>query len=224
MTRVAILALAMLVFLSGKPAGAEEAVGQQVNCPAYGTPNVNIMYFNGALQENDLKTAFQIARQKSSRYDRKMPVQIGNMGTPVFKIGYDIEMDSYNNSRCMAVKKVHVTLTVDHKVEVASDHPEGTCVYDELFNLEMELMQQDEEVINDELKRILAELQSSLKANNVWPVGYANLDSALFKRRKEIEAEIKMKFDEVEAQIFELRKQSDRDEFYQEILYDCSGQ
>ena len=56
------------------------------SCPDLGTPTVKAVSYTGTLLQSHKKTAFEIAREKSVRYNVKMPMRQGNNGQALFRV------------------------------------------------------------------------------------------------------------------------------------------
>jgi hypothetical protein len=136
----------------------------------------------------------------------------------------DIGLITYATMGCIVVERVDVEVFVDTRMELANDFEEGTCMYGEFFNLENELMQQDELVINAEVQKMRDELKQGLAKNNVTgPVRGLDLDEATSGLKAEIEDMLQNKVDEIEDKIAKVRQESDKPSFFDEIKNDCEG-
>ncbi len=193
-------------------------------CTGFGQATISVMQFTGELFQNQEKSAFTLAREKSRRYGIKMPMRQGNMGSVSFRTNISVYIENPAGSGCLVVRGMDVEVYVNNKVEIASEHDEGSCMYTELYGLEIELMRQDEQIINENLHEFLANLRKTIGQHNGYraPAG-TNVDRAVSWKRREIENMIKMHLESLEEELFNTRREMDLPEYYAEIEADCSG-
>ncbi len=219
--RQSFFVMALCLFLTG-PAFAEAE--ELDTCPEFGSPYINMVQFGGRMYQNHEKTAFELAREKSHKYGIKMPLRQGNMGWPSFRLESDIELRTYPSLGCIVLLKMDVKVYVDRRLEIAADYEKGSCMYNEFYTLEMELMQQDEEFINNELRTIRNHMTTDPGDHFVTgPVKGINIDEAAKKKEEQIQKMIEHQINKLEERLFRLRVQSDLPEFFDEIAADCAG-
>lgn len=221
----ALIAMASAGEARAQPGAQERPAVEKKECPEFGKPTlVNIVQYKGSMFQNQSKTAFDIAREKSVSYNMKMPLRAGNMGRAMMRVQTEVNLVSYPSAGCIVIEQISSRVMVDHEVEFAVEHQPGTCMYNELYNLEIELMQQDEEVVNTEVMKLREDLKRIINENNVYgPFTGIDFDAAKKEKKMELQLMIEKKVNDIAWKIFEERKKSDLPEFYEEIRQDCSG-
>lgn len=194
------------------------------SCPSYDPPAISVVLFDGAVYQSQTKKAFQLAREKAVKYGEKMPMEQGSIGSASLRVDTSVMVDTHQDDGCISVTKIDSKVRMDHKIEIASDFEPGTCMQGEIYNLEMELSQQDEEIVNDEIAKLRYAIREEMGKNYVYgPVRGVDLDSAVIAKRKEIEEMIAGHIKKLEQDIAQVRKETDLPEYFAEIKADCSG-
>lgn len=194
------------------------------DCPRFDPPAITVVQFSGEKYQTREKTAFQLAREKSEKYDVRMPMQQGTIGEAMLRTKISVEIDSHPAVGCIVLKKLDAKVFLDHKFEMASDFADGGCMYNEFFNLETELSYQDEDIVNEEIIALRRKIKSTIGEKNVQgPVVGMNIDDAKFQWKKEIEEMLDEEVAKIKAKLDAVRQESDLPEFYAEIEADCSG-
>ena len=202
----------------------EEVISDRGACPDLGTSKIQVEQYRGRFYINHEKSAFELAREKSRRYDEKMPIEQGNLGHPDFRTVVDIKMQAYPSTRCVALETLSAKIEVNNRIEIAKEFDEGSCVYAELYNLELELMQLDEEIINNELIALKGFLRENFGRENTFgPVTGQNIDGFKDKKTEMLEWLVKSKVFQIREKIYESRKEYDVPEYYEEILTECGA-
>ena len=225
--KIFALAGCLLLLAAAQPAMAQSGSAGNTDvreCPEFEPPQINIVQSSGRLYQSQTKTAFQLARQKSTKYGIKMPQRQGNIGSSDLRPEVHLELDAYPEIGCIVARVIDVKVYLDHQMEFAKDHEPGSCMQSEFFALEMELRQQDEEIVNTEILNMRHILRQDIGKNYVYgPVFGVNLDAAKKEKSKEIEALIENRIKALEEKITRIRQESDLPEFYKEIEAECAG-
>ncbi len=215
--------MAFLTFFMFAYAAPPAMAQDEKACPDHGVVRVQVEHFNGNMFQSLTKSAFDIAREKSRRYNAKMPLRQGNNGFAKFRVETETDLVPYASNRCVAVKSVHVKVMIDHKVEIASEHEAGSCMFDELVGLESELMQQDELLIGTESRKMQQYLSAYFKELQGYPLKGADIDDVIAQKKQEIKDLVQGMVDKIALQAETLRRETDLPEYYDEIVADCSG-
>jgi len=223
---IAVLA-GLFMIATAQPALAQSGSMGSVDiseCPQYDPPTISVVQMTGLTYQSQTKTAFQIAREKAVRYGQKMPQEQGNLGISGLRAETQLNVEAYSEIGCIVVHDIDVKIYLDNKMEFATDYQPGTCMYGEFFNLEMELMQQDEEIVNNEVMELRHVLREDIGANYVFgPIRGVNLDEAKAEKTAEIEEVINNRVTELEKKINKIRRESDIPAYHDEIKKDCAG-
>lgn len=98
-------------------------------------------------------------------------------------------------------------------------------MYSQFYDLENELMMQDEEYINGSIQNLRHKLRDEYgNGHNVYgPIRGLDIDKASEDKTEEIRKEVADYVATLEQQLFSIRKDSDSPEFFDDILKDCTG-
>lgn len=207
------------------PLAVTAPMGDASGCPNYGITDIEALLYDGRIMVSHTTSSVDMAYKKKRKYNKPMPVRQGNIGGAVFRVETDVGVDTYPATGCIFVKGINVKVFLDYKIDIAREYPEGSCIYDEFYNLEAELMAQDEELVNAELQKLQGVLNDKIGEHNIFrPRAGQDIDDAAMEKKKEIETMIQQHVDLATGVIASARKESDLPEFFDEIEAGCAGE
>lgn len=200
----------------------EESLAIAERCTKYTEPEVSFLRINGGVYYSPALTEEVLASQKSRLYGEKMPDFQGNLGEPDINFKTVVYIDRFPTTGCVYLKKLHLEVRVDHRVYIAGEYPEGSCLYNEFYQLETELMQLDQDIINERIEEIKAYITSvPEEIRALGPNRKGSIYELEAKHRKNINAIINSEIMQLKKDLLYQRRENDDPQFYYDIYADC---
>jgi hypothetical protein len=201
------------------------SVSRVKTCKEVAKPDIVVEHKSGELLVSQAKSSVEIAREKRSRYNEIVPLRQGAIGHTSLHAVVKPKLEPYYSPGCLAMRELVVEVTATNNIQIAREYTMGTCMYDEFYNLEQELILNDEEIISAEILRLKHFLKQAYEEDNTFGP-FPNDKYVLHKItvRKQIQAEVDRFIDTVKQKLAAERMALDLPEYFNDIQADCGGQ
>lgn len=159
-------------------------------------------------------------------YGKNVPTDVGGLmsGKIKYQSGVEISSIRYPTSRvtCLWIDKVIVDIVIDPVIQVAREHPQGSCKYVAILEHENKHVAADRQVVVGHLENFRKEAGAAVqKVGVVGPKPDSSAEEYKKKMSDYIEAAIKKAADAMYAERIERQQKIDTKEEYDRVDAQC---
>lgn len=160
-----------------------------ITCPAQKSARVDVRWRSEPIKYDHSKTHAQLGNgdiDTENPYGAGVSTDVGGLMTGKIKYKSGIEVSSleYPSSRvnCLWIDKVVIDIIIDPTIQIAAEHPQGSCKFNAVMEHEHKHVAADRAVVKDHLEKIrLATGKAVQKVGVVGPK--SNSTAAGFKKK-----------------------------------------
>jgi hypothetical protein len=195
----------------------------QKGCEADMKPEVTVDYAHGEVYISQTRTMFQIARKKGLLYGKKMPEEQGSLGDTILSTETDMKFRQLSRPGCLGLERLNVKVSIDNRFEIAREFAFGSCLYDEFYNYEREMMLIDIDFIKRDLDKFREDLRFYFLLNPTFgPFPFKEHDARINENlHNEVDKVVKKYLGELNSRLLIDRAKRDTLDESEAILETC---
>lgn len=207
------------------------STAQPITCPAQKSARVDVRWRSEPIkydmtQSQDVLGQGQIDTENP--YGTHVATDVGGLmtGKIRYQSGVEISTLEYPASKltCLWIDKVTVDITIDPTIQIASEHPQGSCEYNAILEHENKHVATDKNVVQDHLELIRrATGEAVQKVGVVGPKPFSMADGFKKKMSDYVQDQLKSVVDEMYQDRTRRQQRIDTKEEYDRVQAVCAG-
>jgi hypothetical protein len=203
--------------------------GSAAKCPVQQSARVDVHWRSEPVKYDHTQTFDDLGHQgidSKNPYGTHVATDVGGLmsGRIQYRSGIEISSLRYpsSNVSCFWIEKVSVDIVIDPLVQIAREHPEGSCDYVAILEHEQKHVTTDRAVVKDHLEDIRTVTGAAVqKVGVVGPKPSPTGDSYKKKMSDYIEAQLKVAMDKMYADRIARQQKIDTRQEYDRVQAQC---